>query len=148
MVWQDPSGNRLTGKSHVAGESEGEAGTLPIEGVSLDGFVASLGHPEVRLIKIDIEGAELPALRGATQLLEASRPILFCELWDEYCRRYGHRAADLIRFLTERGYRIYEVNKDKAITPTTATDYCGAADILALPEDEKRQPVAPSRSAG
>ncbi len=38
----------------------------------------SLRHP-VRFIKLDIEGAELLALRGARQLLQHDRPVVMCE---------------------------------------------------------------------
>ncbi|MFD9906642.1 FkbM family methyltransferase [Streptomyces sp. NPDC059063] len=44
--------------------------------LTLDG----LGLRDVRFIKIDVDGAELPVLRGARALIDRDRPALFVEL--------------------------------------------------------------------
>lgn len=46
--------------------------TVAIQQISLD----ALALPRVDLIKLDIEGMELEALEGASQLIESSGPIL------------------------------------------------------------------------
>lgn len=38
---------------------------------------------DVSLIKIDVEGAELAVIRGASESISKSKPYLFVELWDE-----------------------------------------------------------------
>lgn len=43
---------------------------LEIEAVSLDEFFSSLGWPDVHLVKMDIEGAELAAMEGMRELSE------------------------------------------------------------------------------
>jgi FkbM family methyltransferase len=54
----------------------------PVEVVSLDEFFAGRidGERTIDLIKIDIEGYELEALKGARGLLERHRPLLICEI--------------------------------------------------------------------
>jgi len=53
--------------------------SVPI--TTLDDFGSMLEIAEdVKLIKIDVEGAELKVLQGATQLLRKSKPIILCEL--------------------------------------------------------------------
>ncbi|HEX2189085.1 MAG TPA: FkbM family methyltransferase [Longimicrobiaceae bacterium] len=74
------------------------AGEAPPDGpavycVPLD----SLGFPEpVRLVKVDVEGHELPALRGMRRLLERDRPALIVETAGtavaEWLRPLGYRA--------------------------------------------------------
>jgi hypothetical protein len=50
------------------------------------------------VIKMDIEGAELAALRGMTRLLAADRPPrLVIEHNPESSRAAGHRSGDLLR---------------------------------------------------
>src|SRR5205085_1451274 len=49
-----------------------------VEGVTLDGLLQKHGRPG--LLKIDVEGAEILALRGATRLLADARPRLLMEL--------------------------------------------------------------------
>lgn len=60
----------------------------------------SYGLEGVRLIKVDVEGHELPALRGARSLLERDHPVLVVELDVRH-----DNVAPVIEFLTELGYR-------------------------------------------
>lgn len=72
-----------------AGNGEGasiqEAGTAHIAVVDLDSLMA--GETKVDFLKLDVEGAELKALHGATQLISNSRPVLAISLY--------HRPQDL-----------------------------------------------------
>jgi FkbM family methyltransferase len=54
-------------------------GTFSVPSVSIDDFLLERGIP-VHLIKMDIEGAEVMALRGARRTLEQYHPILVIEL--------------------------------------------------------------------
>lgn len=62
-------------------------------------------HP--RLIKVDVEGYELAALRGIQRLLEADHPCIVCEVTEEFLRRFGHSAAELVSYLEGLGYQPY-----------------------------------------
>jgi len=61
------------------------------------------------LIKMDIEGAELAAIRGMTRLLQQSPPMLVIEHNLESATTAGHRAGDLLRALRDADprYRAY-----------------------------------------
>lgn len=73
-------------------------GALPA--VDLD----SLHLDNVGLIKLDLEGAEYLALRGAIQTIQRSHPLLIVEVIELYAERYGNTAADLTTLLTKLGY--------------------------------------------
>jgi FkbM family methyltransferase len=69
----------------------------------LDDLVAGPVH----LLKVDIEGAEMRAMRGATALIATHRPVVISEVSDEMLRRVsGCSVGDYLGWFAERGYRI------------------------------------------
>ena len=74
---------------------------------SLDAYWTSVGSGRaVDLIKIDVEGFELPVLRGAASVLRSYHPQLILEIADGERRvaAFGYSLDDLMRFLGELGY--------------------------------------------
>ncbi len=68
------SGEGLTG--HVDGE-----GILEVRAVTLDGVVDDLGLDSVDFIKMDIEGADLDALRGARRIIARFGPKMALSIY-------------------------------------------------------------------
>jgi FkbM family methyltransferase len=67
-------------------------GTQLVRTTTLDHVIGRLKPPD--LVKIDIEGAELLALSGASRLLSEHRPILVVELHSEDLSRGFHALMD------------------------------------------------------
>jgi FkbM family methyltransferase len=61
----------------VAGEATPTQAADVIQAVTLDEMLAH--EPRIDFIKIDIEGWELPALRGAVQTMQRLKPMVLCE---------------------------------------------------------------------
>src|SRR5215469_1252872 len=60
-------------------------------------------------IKMDIEGAELDCISGAQSLIERFRPFMSVEFGHpSYCV-YGKTPYDLLQFVNERGYIIFDI---------------------------------------
>lgn len=60
-------------------------------------------HADVRLIKLDVEGMEPAAIRGAMRTIERCKPELFIEIWDEaVLEEIGQMLAPMGYVLTER----------------------------------------------
>ncbi len=65
-----------------------------------------VGGP-VHLVKVDIEGAEMRAMRGAAALIASQRPVVISEVSDEMLWRVsGCRVADYLGWFEARGYRV------------------------------------------
>ena len=75
----------------------------------------SLGLQPPRVVKIDVEGAELDVLRGMTKTLERDRPLILCEvlLSDPKAGRglMDSRNAELIRLLDRHRYVVCHLSK-------------------------------------
>lgn len=79
---------------------------------SLDKYVEARSVKRVDLMKIDVEGAELRVLKGATCLLDTNRDIvLIIELNDTAARRFQHSAAELVLYLQNIGFRLFRFEK-------------------------------------
>ncbi|HEX8770336.1 MAG TPA: FkbM family methyltransferase [Acidimicrobiales bacterium] len=83
---------------------------LEVEVRTLDEVVGSLVE-RVRLVKLDIEGAELLALKGAAALLRA-RPDFLLELEPAHLGRQGATVDDLESLFAGTGYRGFNIDED------------------------------------
>jgi hypothetical protein len=83
-----------------------QAGSKKVEITTLDDEWRGLGQPLVSFIKMDIEGAELHALKGAKDLLKTCRPHVIVEWYAENLIPYGVRAEDLLQFAHHSGYEL------------------------------------------
>jgi len=63
-----------------ASQDQKVKGAVPVPVLSLDGWIAQAGLPSPSLIKIDIEGGEIGALRGMQNTLRVTGPTLIIEL--------------------------------------------------------------------
>ena len=74
----------------------------------LDDLVAG----PVGFLKLDVEGAEGRAVRGAARIVERDRPIVTSELKDEMLRRVsGTTVADYLGYFESLGYSIAALEK-------------------------------------
>jgi FkbM family methyltransferase len=79
---------------------------VAIEATTVDAEWRALGSPDVSVIKLDIEGAELHALEGAQQTIAACRPSILLEWYEANFKWYGHEATDLLKFARDSGYEL------------------------------------------
>ncbi len=78
--------------------------TIKVANVRLDDYWDTINMP-VKLIKIDVEGAELEVLRGAEKLLAQCKPVLLIEVHGFALPNFNASVKDLRNFLREHGYQ-------------------------------------------
>jgi hypothetical protein len=91
--------------------------------VALDDFCREQGLPFPALIKMDVEGAELAALKGAAGLLAAAQPLLLLEMEDKTLAAAGASRRLIQELLRPLGYRAAFLRKGR----WRRTDDVGAA---------------------
>ncbi len=96
--------------------------------MTLDGLLDHFAAPTV--LKIDVEGAELDVLHGASHVLSDHRPAIYCEV----AKRNQKAVAKVLR---KDDYRLYDgsaYNGDQA----GATSFC-SHNTIAIPEERVTQ---------
>ena len=93
-------------------EPRDERRVVQVEVTSIDDFVSRSIARRVDLIKIDVEGNELHALRGARQTIERNHPVIIAELNSHCLARGGVTPADVIQFLRDQGYLVRQLDSE------------------------------------
>lgn len=88
-----------------------------VEDVEVKTLDSIVGDRKVDVIKMDIEGAEGLALRGASKTLAQSRPIILSEMnFSLLPKISGLSAGDYVRWMAEQGYRCHALEAARAGT--------------------------------
>jgi FkbM family methyltransferase len=123
-----------TGGAFLAeGSTPGDEGlaTRRVPTVRLDD--AAVRRP-VRLIKMDVEGAEPKVIRGARSLLAADRPYLISEIHPGQLARVSQSsAAAVLEDLQELGYRAHRIEHARIGGAVRPGDLEGVATIVFEP---------------
>ncbi|MBI5425903.1 MAG: FkbM family methyltransferase [Opitutae bacterium] len=104
MLPGSDSGQASMAQHQVAAWENSTVRSFACAGHRLDEFFPSLNSPAPAFIKLDIEGAELLALRGARELLRTHHPVLHMEVWSRWLHDFGHQPADLAAEWRALGY--------------------------------------------
>lgn len=65
------------------------------------------------LIKCDVEGAELFVFKGAIETLKKYKPVIFAELLRKWSAKFNYHPNDVIKILSDIGYKCYYARKNK-----------------------------------
>jgi FkbM family methyltransferase len=105
--------------------------TVPVKVQRLDEYLFNRGFNSVDLIKIDVEGFELPVLRGSQAFFERTlhKPPIICEVQPSAYSKLGCSLPDLLAFLNRYGYHCYD---PVSLDPLDVTTLSGATDVLFL----------------
>ena len=77
--------------------------------IKLDEFTPISSLAKIDFIKIDVEGAELPSLQGAENILRKHKPILFVEACKAWMKSFHYTPKEMDTFLTSLGYTNFKV---------------------------------------
>ena len=114
-----------SGEAAIAGQigsSVKRARLISIAVLPLDDDIAQSNLTPPDFVKIDIEGMELPALRGMQRTLQSRRPDLFIELHGATASEKRANALDVLRFLESFDYRMTDVEHSRSVTSKTLGD--------------------------
>jgi FkbM family methyltransferase len=113
---------------------------ISVQAITLDHYLNQRKVPSPDLMKIDVEGAELAAFAGASNLLTSIRPLIICEILDWVTQPWGYRAREIIHCLKSRDYSWFDFDPDGRIAPHVSREaYPDVRNYLAVPAEKIRQ---------
>ncbi len=115
---------------------DGRTSTVRVEVRPVDDVLRKLNVPHVDLIKLDVEGAELSFLHGASRLLRGRvRPAILAEVQDIRTRPWGYAAREIIRFLTDADFGWFTLAEDGSLESISSNYHSYDANLVALPHE-------------
>ena len=125
-------------RTHVTGSWTGDAAvqSTDVRVTALDSYTAALGSQRVDVLKMDVEGAELPALRGFALGLRSIRPVVVCEICGAWTHAFDYAPSAVIEELRAAGYDAFYLVTDRgrlrALAPADDIDDGESRDVVAV----------------
>jgi FkbM family methyltransferase len=119
-----------------------QAKTTPIRVsvVRIADWLAENGIERVDFIKLDVEGAEFAALKGAGWLLERRpRPVILAELQDIRTRPWGYFAKEVVEFAETVGFRWFALLPDGKLARLPRGKEAFEGNFVAVPPERLRE---------
>lgn len=109
-----------------------QAGTLKKAGVleqahgnmtTLDSYIEKNNISKVDFIKCDIDGAEVPFLRGARKTFVSKKPAMLIEVSTNHQGAHGHAPREIFDELNMLGYSFFSLHDKRKLKPITADKF-------------------------
>jgi len=135
-MWFVPPSNNVTNNVSFLEDCNGvgyltdkkQQGAIEVNTINLDDYYQSQKIEKLSLIKIDIEGAEVSALKGAKNLILKDRPIIAIEYNRQTALRANSSIEELNEMLRSYGYKLFLF--DRKFVPFNLDLYKGQEDVV------------------
>jgi len=88
--------------------------TEKVEVLTIDVWADDHGRPEIQLMKFDIQGAELKALKGGTRTLRGSTLLVYTEVFFNSLYQGGAVFGEIDHCLRDFGFVLYNIFKPRS----------------------------------
>lgn len=99
---------------------------IEVQLTSIDDFAKEYNLNKIDLIKIDAEGTEYSVLKGATEVIDKSKPKIILALHPDSIKNFGDTLSDIWDFVTAKKYTIIynteRITKDEFVSRTDLFD--------------------------
>lgn len=138
---QSDTGKENHGLGSLYGGVDDGPALQTIRLTTLDAYFQEHPIHRLDLIKIDIEGAELPCLRGAAGTIERFKPLVIIEIQAQSATAAGYRQADILDYLTQFGYAFHKIGRNGQLRAVSAASLADYQNVLCVPGSINEAPV-------
>jgi FkbM family methyltransferase len=124
-------------RSPEVSDADGDPEFITVQVSTLD---EELDGVRPRVVKIDVEGAELQVLQGARSLLADTRPVLIFEHVAAASRLYDTQPGSVWDVLAESGYEVFSVTGEGPFSRLAFVEAGEVVNWLATPLETRPEP--------
>ena len=134
-------------KTHNTGSWSAHAAvrSTEVRVAALDTYSTGQALSRIDVVKMDVEGAELPALRGFAARLRSVHPIIVCELCGAWTRAFDYEPSAVIEELRSAGYDSFFLVTDRGdlrvLINSTLVDDGESYDLVAAAQTDHARRV-------
>ncbi len=104
---QDCSGDGLVDTNRA-----GETTPVAVQMSTLDSWYEKANRPQVGVVKIDTEGAELWVLQGGEKFISETKPIIYLEIEPKNLAVYPYTREDILKWFNTHQYELYTLGNE------------------------------------
>lgn len=113
----------------------GDAQQIQVQVTKLDTWWENQGEPEINVLKVDTEGAEMMVFEGCTRILSELKPVILFEVHPANLASYPYQADDVIGYLTGFGYQVSTLSGKLVSDVNLSSVLTLNNDLIAVPSD-------------
>lgn len=111
LITEFPGSRTLTTTAKSSGKKYEKSPQVSVDLIAIDDLVESNDILPPTVMKIDIEGAELDALKGLRQTIKKFKPTIIYEVDDSLQNGYSQKKGKIDQFVQNLGYEIEVLEK-------------------------------------
>jgi FkbM family methyltransferase len=104
--------------------------------ISPDNWFIRSGLEIISIIKIDVEGSELAALKGMKNIIAEFHPLIVTEINPQTLSLFGLKKEDIFRFIYGFRYEIYCIEKGGGIRKYVKSEEDKVENVLFIDQDK------------
>lgn len=108
-----------------------------VEVITIDHWFKTSGLTKIDLIKLDIEGSELAALKGMGSVLEEQRPSLIVEINPETLSLFGLKPLDIYNYLNQFNFDRFLIYENGRLENLDGNEVNQTINVFFIHPDKK-----------
>jgi len=110
-----------------------------VEVIAFDDWFKTSGLKKISLIKLDIEGSELAALKGMRVVLEEQKPALVVEINPETLSQFGLKPLDIYNYLNQLNFDGFLISENSRLEHLNSIEIDQTINVLFIHKDKKNE---------